>query len=282
MPRIYTMEHGNASIGAKISSPTRISHPPANARGLLAGERYYRLRLAKLPRASTLRILLYNPDNGVTQNFMPHLWMFLLQALTPSGHEVTADRRQYTADERCRTGSVRTGSKNRTGRNRRHDPHDRQSVPRGGCVARGRRTGRHGWTARDRSAGRSALGRDGGPRHADALALGKPTKPGRASSRMPRAANSKRLTLRWTRSARSASRIWPIIRRSLGLDRPEAVQPDSRLSAPGDAALQCRLGDVSHYPDRIRTRLPVWVRVLHGDGFLRRLDPLPLEPEHRR
>jgi len=26
-----------------------------------------------------------NPDNGVTQNFMPHLWMFLLQALTPSG-----------------------------------------------------------------------------------------------------------------------------------------------------------------------------------------------------
>ena len=22
-------------------------------------------------------ILLYNPDNGVTRNFMPHLWMFL-------------------------------------------------------------------------------------------------------------------------------------------------------------------------------------------------------------
>ena len=35
-----------------------------------------------------MRILLYNPDNGVTQNFMPHLWMFLLQALTPNGHEV--------------------------------------------------------------------------------------------------------------------------------------------------------------------------------------------------
>jgi hypothetical protein len=30
-----------------------------------------------------VRILLYNPDNGVTRNFMPHLWMFLLQALTP-------------------------------------------------------------------------------------------------------------------------------------------------------------------------------------------------------
>ena len=35
-----------------------------------------------------MRILLYNPDNGVTHNFMPHLWMFLLQALTPPGHEV--------------------------------------------------------------------------------------------------------------------------------------------------------------------------------------------------
>jgi radical SAM superfamily enzyme YgiQ (UPF0313 family) len=36
----------------------------------------------------SMRILLYNPDNGVTANFMPHLWMFLLQALTPAGHEV--------------------------------------------------------------------------------------------------------------------------------------------------------------------------------------------------
>jgi radical SAM superfamily enzyme YgiQ (UPF0313 family) len=35
-----------------------------------------------------MRILLYNPDNGVTGNFMPHLWMFLLQGLTPPNHEV--------------------------------------------------------------------------------------------------------------------------------------------------------------------------------------------------
>ncbi|MGE5647351.1 MAG: B12-binding domain-containing radical SAM protein [Acidobacteriota bacterium] len=35
-----------------------------------------------------MKILLYNPDNGVTRNFMPHLWMFLLQALTPPNHEV--------------------------------------------------------------------------------------------------------------------------------------------------------------------------------------------------
>src|SRR5207302_8324336 len=40
------------------------------------------------PAKDLMKILLYNPDNGVTRNFMPHLWMFLLQALTPPGHEV--------------------------------------------------------------------------------------------------------------------------------------------------------------------------------------------------
>ena len=35
-----------------------------------------------------MKILLYNPDNGITRNFMPHLWMFLLQSLTPKQHEV--------------------------------------------------------------------------------------------------------------------------------------------------------------------------------------------------
>ncbi len=35
-----------------------------------------------------MKILLYNPDNGVTRNFMPHLWMFLLKTLTPVHHEV--------------------------------------------------------------------------------------------------------------------------------------------------------------------------------------------------
>ena len=35
-----------------------------------------------------MKILLYNPDNGITRNFMPHLWMFLLQSLMPPEHEV--------------------------------------------------------------------------------------------------------------------------------------------------------------------------------------------------
>ena len=49
-----------------------------------------------------MKILLYNPDNGVTRNFMPHLWMFLLQALTPSHHEVVlidANARPMSDDE---------------------------------------------------------------------------------------------------------------------------------------------------------------------------------------
>jgi hypothetical protein len=36
----------------------------------------------------SIQIFLYNPVNGVTRNFMPHLWMFPLQQLTPPGHEV--------------------------------------------------------------------------------------------------------------------------------------------------------------------------------------------------
>ncbi|MCY3775335.1 MAG: radical SAM protein [Candidatus Aminicenantes bacterium] len=35
-----------------------------------------------------MNILLYNPDNQVTKNYMPHLWMFVLQAVTPPGHRV--------------------------------------------------------------------------------------------------------------------------------------------------------------------------------------------------
>ena len=52
-----------------------------------------------------MKILLFSPDNGVTRNFMPHLWMFLLQALTPPGHEVTlvdGNARAMSPDELVR------------------------------------------------------------------------------------------------------------------------------------------------------------------------------------
>src|SRR5438874_8371493 len=60
-------------------------------------------------RKNKMNILLYNPDNGVTRNFMPHLWMFLLQALTPPEHEVLLiDGNAQPMDEHGIANFVRT------------------------------------------------------------------------------------------------------------------------------------------------------------------------------
>jgi radical SAM superfamily enzyme YgiQ (UPF0313 family) len=118
-----------------------------------------------------MKILLYNPDNGVTRNFMPHLWMFLLQSLTPEGHEVVlidGNAKAMTNDELVRfcrdekVGLVGIGSMTRM-------------VARAYKVADALRDagfkvvmgGPHVTECPD-----EALGRDGGPRHADAVALG--------------------------------------------------------------------------------------------------------------
>jgi radical SAM superfamily enzyme YgiQ (UPF0313 family) len=118
-----------------------------------------------------VRILLYNPDNGVTRNFMPHLWMFLLKALTPSGHEVLLiDGNAQPMDERQiaeyvreqNVGLVGIGAMTRmiAKAYRIADAIRATGVP----VVMG---GPHVTELAD-----EALGRDGGPRHADAVALG--------------------------------------------------------------------------------------------------------------
>jgi radical SAM superfamily enzyme YgiQ (UPF0313 family) len=118
-----------------------------------------------------MRILLYNPDNGVTRNFMPHLWMFLLKALTPPGHEVLlVDGNARPMDEaelvrfvlREKVGLVGIGSMTRMVARayRMADAVRAAGVP----VVMG---GPHVTELPD-----EALGRDGGPRHADAVALG--------------------------------------------------------------------------------------------------------------
>ncbi len=118
-----------------------------------------------------MRILLYNPDNGVTRNFMPHLWMFLLQALTPAGHEVLlvdGNARAMSDDElvsflrRENIELVGIGSMTRmiAKAYRVADAIRNAGVP----VVMG---GPHVTEVPD-----EALGRDGGPRHADAIALG--------------------------------------------------------------------------------------------------------------
>jgi len=118
-----------------------------------------------------MRILLYNPDNGVTRNFMPHLWMFLLQALTPPGHEVLlidgnaqpmdeAQIAEYVREQNI--GLVGIGAMTRmiAKAYRIADAIRATGVP----VVMG---GPHVTEMAD-----EALGRDGGPRHADAVALG--------------------------------------------------------------------------------------------------------------
>jgi radical SAM superfamily enzyme YgiQ (UPF0313 family) len=118
-----------------------------------------------------MKILLYNPDNGITRNFMPHLWMFLLQALTPKEHEVIlidGNAKAMTRPELVKfckdenIGLVGIGAMTRM-------------VARAYLVADALREagikvvmgGPHVTECPD-----EALGRDGGPRHADAVALG--------------------------------------------------------------------------------------------------------------
>ena len=118
-----------------------------------------------------MKILLYNPDNGMTRNFMPHLWMFLLQALTPPEHEVILidgnakamsikELVQFCKDEEI--GLVGIGAMTRMIA-RAYKVSDALRAE-GFKVVMG---GPHVTECPD-----EALGRDGGPRHADAVALG--------------------------------------------------------------------------------------------------------------
>ncbi|MBA2646908.1 MAG: cobalamin B12-binding domain-containing protein, partial [Pyrinomonadaceae bacterium] len=118
-----------------------------------------------------MKILLYNPDNGVTRNFMPHLWMFLLQALTPPEHEVLlidGNARAMNEEELVQfvreqgVGLVGIGAMTRMVAKayRVADALRAAGVP----VVMG---GPHVTEVPD-----EALGRDGGVRHADAVALG--------------------------------------------------------------------------------------------------------------
>ncbi|HVQ39353.1 MAG TPA: radical SAM protein, partial [Pyrinomonadaceae bacterium] len=118
-----------------------------------------------------MKILLYNPDNGVTRNFMPHLWMFLLQAITPPGHEVVlidGNARPMNEEELVAfvkaqgIGLVGIGAMTRMAARayRMADAVRAAGIP----VVMG---GPHVTEVPD-----EPLGKDGGPRHADAIALG--------------------------------------------------------------------------------------------------------------
>src|SRR5881409_4250380 len=118
-----------------------------------------------------MKILLYNPDNGVTRNFMPHLWMFLLKSLTPPGHEVflidgnaqpmTEDEMsQFVRDHDIRLAGISAMTRMAVRAYKMADV----IRANGAKVVFG---GPHVTEVPD-----EPLGRGGGPRHADAIALG--------------------------------------------------------------------------------------------------------------
>lgn len=118
-----------------------------------------------------MNILLYNPDNGVTRNFMPHLWMFLLESLTPPGHKVhliDGNAQPMTEAElgelirRENIGLVGIGAMTRMAA-RAYKMADAARAA-GAYVVMG---GPHVTEVPD-----EPLGRNGGPRHVDAVALG--------------------------------------------------------------------------------------------------------------
>jgi radical SAM superfamily enzyme YgiQ (UPF0313 family) len=118
-----------------------------------------------------MKILLHNPDNGISGNFMPHLWMFLLQARTPPQHQVLlldGNAKPMDDEELVRfvkdreIGLVGIGAMTRmiAKAYRTADALRAAGVP----VVMG---GPHVTELPD-----EALGRNGGARHADAVALG--------------------------------------------------------------------------------------------------------------
>src|SRR3989442_4497136 len=118
-----------------------------------------------------MRILLYNPDNGVTRNFMPHLWVLLLQALTPSGHEVVLiDGNAQPMDEEGIARYVREQNIGLVGIGAMTRMVAKAYRMADAVRAAGVKVvmgGPHVTELAD-----EALGRDGGSRHADAVALG--------------------------------------------------------------------------------------------------------------
>ena len=121
-----------------------------------------------------------------------------------------------------------------------------------------------------------ALGRDGGPRHADAVALGE------ADATWPVIVeDAARGQLKdvyapvdaFGQESKPSLKDYPVIPwESIDLNQFNLVPKAATILAPEN---RTRLGNISHRSGRIRPRLSLWLRVLHRDRIFRRLDPLP-------
>jgi radical SAM superfamily enzyme YgiQ (UPF0313 family) len=118
-----------------------------------------------------MNILLYCPDNGVTKNFMPHLWMFLLQSLTPPEHKVflvdgnAQPMTEAELGEYVRANNIELAGIGAMTRMAARAYRMADAIRAAGAkVVMG---GPHVTEVPD-----EPLGRNGRPRHADAIALG--------------------------------------------------------------------------------------------------------------
>jgi radical SAM superfamily enzyme YgiQ (UPF0313 family) len=118
-----------------------------------------------------MNILLYNPDNQVTKNYMPHLWMFVLQAVTPPGHKVfLIDGNAQSMTEEGIADFVRENKIELAGIGAMTRMAARAYLMADAIRAAGAKVvmgGPHVTEVPD-----EPIGRDGEPRHADAVALG--------------------------------------------------------------------------------------------------------------
>ena len=225
-----------------------------------------------------MNILLYNPDNGVTRNFMPHLWMFLLQSLTPTRHKVfliDGNAQPMTEGELgdfVKRNDIKLAGIGAMTRMAARAYRMADAIRRAGAkVVMG---GPHVTEVPD-----EPLGRDGGPRHADAIALGE------ADDTWPRiVADAERGEL--------AEIYMPVNRDGKEVKPPLTDYP----RIPWDTIDLEQFNLISHIPstavgrimqmmgmplekhlrraDRVRPRMSVRMRFLHGDRFLRRFHPL--------
>ena len=118
-----------------------------------------------------MKILLYCPDNGVTRNFMPHLWMFLLQSITPPNHEVLLiDGNTQPMSDAELVSYVRTNRIELVGIGAMTRMIAKAYRVADAVRAAGVRVVMGGPHVTEIPS--EALGRDGGVRHADSVALG--------------------------------------------------------------------------------------------------------------
>ena len=125
-----------------------------------------------------------------------------------------------------------------------------------------------------------ALGRDGGPRHADAVALGE------ADETWPLIVNdAARGELKEIyapvdeagKERKPSLKAYPVIPwESIDLDQFNLVP---KLATPLLSTGRRGLGNVSHYSGGVGTRLSLRLRVLHGNRIFRRLHSLPHQRE---